>query len=565
MQKLLYCIILLLSLSCKEKKPQHKNALEEHSNTFYKKAFLFLDNNEQDSAFLYLNKAKDVFIRHNDNFGVGKSLMNMALIQENYGDNYGSIETSLLATKFLDEKDHTQYSIIFCNYNNLGITSNNLKSYNDAKRFYNKAQHFIADPIDKMMLQNNVAILYHQQKKYQDAIAIYKKLIDSVGVRSKYYPRLLLNYSRSRWYLDPSYNPINNYLLAEKLSQKYDDDWTKDAAYSYLSTYYLKKNKDSARLYSEKMLALSKNLNYPEDQLEALQNLIRLSNTETSKSYFDNYIRINDSLVTAKNRARNQFALIRFESEKAKADNLKLQKEKDLNAYQVTLQRIIIWIIVVTTAIICIIAFILIKKRRQKILMEAREKLQKQRLDFSKKVHDVVANGIYEVMVSLETQTDMPKEKLLDKLELMYEKSRDLSYNQQDNEPFNEKITGLIHTFDTTETQIIIIGNDFDFWEGFCNEVKDNLLQVIRELLVNMKKHSHAKQVILKFSRSGKAYEISYRDNGVGLPKDFEGNNGFTNMKSRLQSFGAVMIFPSVEQGTLINIEWNTKPDKANN
>ena len=483
----------------------------------------------------------------------------MALIQENSGDNFGSIETSLSAFKFLKEKDTSQHAIIFCNYNNLGITSNNLKNYADAKRFYTTAKRFAKDPVDQMMLQNNLAILYHNEKQYPVAISIYKKLIDSVGPRSEYYPRLLLNYSRSSWFADPSYNPSVNYLLAEKLSQKYDDDWTKDAAYAYLSTYYLKKNRDSARMYAEKMLALSKSLNYPEDQLEALQNLIKLSNAETSKNYFDKYIKINDSLAAAKNRARNQFALIRFESEKAKAENLRLQKEKDINEFKIILQKVIIWAIILCVVIFCICAYILIKKRRQRLISEATQKLQQQRLDFSKKVHDVVANGIYEVMTTIENQTDLPKEQLLDKLERMYEKSRDLSYEKPESETYEEQISALVRSFEADEVQIIIIGNDPDFWITQTPEIKENLFQVIRELLVNMKKHSHATQVIVRFLRTDNNYQMDYRDNGVGIDESFVAKNGFANIKSRLEIIGANLAFDNIHQGLRISILWDKR------
>lgn len=94
---------------------------------------------DQDSAFYYLNKAKELFQKRNDSFGLGKSLVNMAIIQEKEGDNFGSIETSLLASQFLKEKDTSHYGFLFCNYNNLGVASGSLQNYNNAKKFYDKA------------------------------------------------------------------------------------------------------------------------------------------------------------------------------------------------------------------------------------------------------------------------------------------------------------------------------------------------------------------------------------------------------------------------------------------
>lgn len=497
---------------------------------------------DSDSSFYYLDKAKELFLKRNDSFGLAKSLVNMAIIQEKAGDNFGSIETSLLAQKFLKEKDTAHNTFLFCNYNNLGVASNNLKNYSDAKRFYDKAFQFTRDPIEKMMLANNIAIVYHNEKSYSKAVKIYTKLLDSVGTKSEFYPKLLLNHSRSKWFDNQDYSPVQNYLIAEKLSENLDDEWTKDAAFAYLSSYYLSRNSDSARYYSHKMLALAKKLQYPEDQLEALQNLIKISDATSSQKYFDDYSRIQDSLINSQNKAKNQFALIRFESEKAKAENLQLQKQKTINEYRILRQKIINWSIIFISIIVSIFIFIRIKRRREKQILETNNRLQEQRLDFSKRVHDVVANGIYEVMTTIENHDNIPKEKLLDKLELMYEKSRDLSYDKTAVQEFDEKISNLISSFDNEKTRIIIIGNDSNFWKTMTLKTKEELYKIILELLVNMKKHSRANQVIFRFINEKNSYEIRYFDNGIGLPKTYISKNGFNNIKSRLDDMKGEMI-----------------------
>ena len=515
-----------------------------------------MDKNLTDSAFYYLNQAKDLFQKRKDSFGIGKSYVNMAVLQENTGDNFGSIESSLTAFNFLKEKDTAHYQTIFCNYNNLGVASNNLKNYDDAKRFYDKALLFTKDPIDKMSLENNLAIVFHNEEYYKKAVKIYDRLLDSVGSKSEFYPRLLLNFSRSKWFEDKNYNPVYNYLLAEKLSENFEDEWTKDATFAYLSDYYLDKNADSARLYANKMLDLAQKLNYPTDQLEALQNLIKLSDGTKSQKYFDDYSRIQDSLINAQNKAKNQFALIRFESEKSKSENLTLQKEHTAHEYQVQIQNIIIGLMIFFFILIVIVTYFWLKKRRERLLWEANNRLQEQRLDFSKKVHDVVANGIYEVMTTIENQNDLPKEKILDKLELMYEKSRDLSYDNELQQDFSQRISALISSFDNEKTRIIIIGNDEDFWFGINQFSQDELFQIIRELLVNMKKHSQASQVILRFINENNSHEIKYIDNGIGINENFVEKNGFANMKSRLEKINSKMEIEESELGLKLSIKF---------
>ena len=550
----LYFLVLIL-FGCSQKQEATIDSPKKQVNPFYEKAFVFIDN-DQDSAFYYLNKGKDVFIERKDSFGAGKCYVNMAIIQENTGDNFGSIETSLTALNFLNEKDFSHYYSLYCNYNNLGVASTNLKNYDDARRFYDKAYLFTKDPIDKLMLANNIGIVYHEEKNYGKAITIYKKLLDSIGSKSEFYPKLLLNFSRSKWFDDKNYNPTQNYLLAEKLSENLDDEWTKDAAFAYLSAYYLNKNADSSRLYAVKMLDLAQKLSYPTDQLEALKILIKLSDGKIAQRYFDDYSRIQDSLLNAQNQAKNQFALIRFESEKSKAENLKLQKEHEAHEYQMERQKVTIISIISFIIIFGFFVFLWIKRKRENLISEANNQLQEQRLDFSKKVHDVVANGIYEVMTTIENQNDLPKEKILDKLELMYEKSRDLSYDKKElQQDFCERVFGLISSFDNEKTKIIIIGNDEDFWTNINRSSQEEFFQIIRELLVNMKKHSHASQVILRFVKVNNLKEIKYIDNGIGLAGSLVEKNGFSNMRSRLLEIDAKMEIEESESGLKLSIK----------
>lgn len=549
-------------LSCSDKKPEKPFVISKtHTNNFYEKAFQYLDKEQLDSAFVYFNDARLLFLKKNDSFGAGKSLVNMAIIQETAGDNFGSIETSLSASDYFEEKNKSHHSFIFSNYNNLGVASNNLKNYSDAINFYKKSLAFTQDPIDKIMIDNNLAITYHNQKKYGQAVQIYKKLVDSLGSESEFYPKLLLNYSRSRWFENPDFNPVKNYHQSIKLSEKTEDSWTIDAAYAYLSNYYINKNADSSRYYAQKMLVLASRLKYPADQLEALQNLIKLSDGKEAQNYFDRYSKTQDSLTNSQNKAKNQFALIRFESEKAKTENIFLQKEHIIHEYRMERQKLIIWLLIIIFSSLALGSVFWVKRRKERLMLQANNQLQEQRLDFSKKVHDVVANGIYEVMTTIENQDNLPKERILDKLELMYEKSRDLSYNNEQQIDFGDRIFGLISSFDNSTTQIIIIGNDSEFWESLHPDFREDLFQIIRELLVNMKKHSFANQVIIRFVKESMNYKIFYSDNGVGIQNDFVGKNGFRGMSSRLSEWNGKMEKQESKSGLKLLLQWEN-PEK---
>ena len=68
--------------------------------------------------------------------------------------------------------------------------------------------------------------------------------------------------------------------------------------------------------YSNKMYDIANKLKSPVDRLEALQNMIVLENEDQSKKHFTEYYKLSDSIQESNNTYKNQFAAIRFESDK---------------------------------------------------------------------------------------------------------------------------------------------------------------------------------------------------------------------------------------------------------
>ncbi len=95
------------------------------------------------------------------------------------------------------------------------------------------------------------------------------------------------------------------------------------------------------------------------------------------------------------------------------------------------------------------------RRRKKRVEQENQLKIKKTELKYSKKVHDVVANGVYQVMTEVENQENLDKEALLDKLEIIYEKSRDISYDgtmKSNEENYSEKIAHLLQSFSSSHT-----------------------------------------------------------------------------------------------------------------
>src|SRR5690606_5947395 len=154
------------------------------------------------------------------------------------------------------------------------------------------------------------------------------------------------------------------------------------------------------------------------------------------------------------------------------------------------------------------------------------------------KVHDVVANGIYRVMSELENIEDLDREDLLDKLEIMYEKSRDISYETEEKDlekPFSKEISHLLKSFAHENLKLFIVGNEEELWKKITPQNRKELLPVIQELLVNMRKHSEANELIFKVEQLEGALGIHYIDNGIGFPPEIKKGNGLMNTGNRME------------------------------
>lgn len=547
--KLLSSILLFLFLfSCSKKESIKK----KFQNPYYDIAKKYRDNGKPDSAFRVFNQAKEFGLENNDSLSTASSLINMAILLTNAGDYFGGQEISIEANKYLNEDDTSHHYYLGSNYNNLGIATYNLKDYDNSLRLYDSAIKFSDDSLDTRMYLNNKAKVYQEIKDYKSALKIYDQLLAETAKNEKEYARVLTNIANTKWLKNSQYNPIPDFIKSLRIRKKEKDLWGQNSSYAHLSDYYSLKQPDTALFYARKMYNVAQSLKSAPDQIEALQKLIKLSPTKEAKYFFNVYEKINDSLQTARNAAKNQFALIRYDAEKSKADNLVLQKDNDGKRYQIIILAFGIVLISVTGTV-------LYKKRKQRIELQAQNTIRENKLKTSQKVHDVVANGLYKIMSKLDNQETLKNNPVINEIEELYEQSRDLSYEKprSKNHHFHEKIFDLLKSFASENTRVILVGNSIQLWERVSEEAKEEIQHILQELMVNMSKHSQASDVVIRFEQAQQKINISYTDNGIGIRGGVQPNNGLTNTGTRIEAIGGTITFDTkVEKGLKIQISF---------
>ncbi|WP_082468285.1 ATP-binding protein [Pedobacter sp. R20-19] len=540
-----YIFLFFISAVFACKKKNNTQALPKNQNFEIAESFYFKNN---DSAFYYFNK---VTTSAQDSLQVAMAYNYMAVIQSDAGDYFGGQESLTLSLSFLNEKKQTDLACLASNYNELGLNSTYFKKYTDAINYYNLALKFCRNEAYRLRFLNNKALAYQKSGVYSNAIDIYNEVLRKIRDR-KEYARTLSNEAKTRWLQNPNYNPIASFLKALYIREKINDQWGQNSSYAHLADYYIKKQPDSAFIYAQKMYLIATKLNSPDDRLEALQKLIKLSPAATTKLYFEEYQKIDDSLQTARSAAKNQFALIRYDTEKSKADNLVLQKDNEGKRYQIIILTIGILLIIIAGTL-------WYKKRKQRLELEAQNTIRENKLKTSQKVHDVVANGLYRIMSKLDNQETLKYNPIVNEIEELYEQSRDLSYEkpQSKNQDFHDHISELLKSFASENTRVILVGNSAALWEKVSEQAKDEIAHILQELMVNMGKHSQASDVVIKFEQVRQKINIYYTDNGIGITGKPQPKNGLTNTGSRIDAIGGTITFDTkVEKGLKIQISF---------
>ncbi|MBT2563762.1 TIR domain-containing protein [Pedobacter sp. ISL-68] len=212
------------------------------------------------------------------------------------------------------------------------------------------------------------------------------------------------------------------------------------------------------------------------------------------------------------------------------------------------------------------------------MLTSSKKTEQQRQLEISKRVHDIVANRLYQVMAKIEGSIETDREQILDSIEDIYERSRDISYDRSEFiEPeFHETLNKLLRSFADEKTSVLLSGNTSAIWSGVGKSTQYQIKTIMQELMINMKKHSKGTAVSWRFERAGERIRVLYSDNGIGMKKGQSFKNGLNNVINQLDAIGGNIDFDLGEENgqtidfsfpsstSQINKEWNRSSKHSN-
>ena len=551
-----FLILLLLLLtgliSCKN---ETINTAEPKSNVDYQNHFLkaekHFDNQVYDSAFFYYNKSKLACDVLSESEKIIYSLLKMAIIQQIQGDYSNSETTITEAMPLFQETTKTEYKIAA--YNVLGINYERLYDFKNAVLYYNKALDVTSDPLQKAILTNNIAVTYIGANDYENALKLLVPLSLDITILGdeENYARVLDN-------LGYCYFKTNNlksldYLQKALLIRKrIKDDFGITNSYLNLAVFYKKNDAKSSAKYAQLAYYKATKINNVDDRLKALALLIQNSVGKETKQISILHLQINDSINKARQRSKNQFAKIKYDSKKDKDENLELKTQKIENALLLEKQKnrnlILSFVIGITLLLSITLAnFLIAKNRRERMKTSYRTEIR-----ISKKLHDELANDVYQTMAFAETQdlsTNINKEILLTNLDTIYSRTRNISRENSTIEAgihFEAGLKDMMSGFHTHDINILTNGMDIINWNSINTTKKITLYRVLQELFINMKKHSQCSLVVVTFKINKNKLQVDYTDNGVGTALEkITSKNGLQNVENRIHAIKGTINFDS--------------------
>lgn len=517
-------------------------------------------NQKFDSAFYFFNRSKLLFEVENDSVKMAYNLLQMAIIQEVFGDYLGSEKNLIEALPYSQGILIYQASL----YNQLGISSKQLFNFDDALYYYDKAKSITKDTLPKISIENNIASVNIEKKEFYTSIKVLEAVVksDVLDTVSVTRARVLdnLGYSYFKVKRDREGLQLMNEAMAVRKKNK--DSYGIVGSYLHLSEFFMQSEPKKAHQYALAAYKTTIATGSVDERLESLSFLVK-NNFEPGKNkYALAYIQLNDSILKVRNNAKNQFAKIKYDSDKNRADNLKLIAQKTQTNLLLEKQKnrtILLYFVVsiLVSISVFIINFLKNKSNREKIRISYNTETR-----ISKKLHDELANDLYQTMTFAETQdlsTENNKETLLNDLDSIYSRTRNISRENSsiDIGPnFVPNLKEMMSNYSNDAVNILV--NGLDVLQNTALETNKKIIiyRTIQELLVNMKKHSQCSLVVITFKNIDKKIQIEYMDNGIGVSQEkLNLKNGLLNVETRVKTIGGTLTFDNaLQRGFKVNI-----------
>jgi len=443
-----------------------------------------------------------------------------------------SEESAVIALMFIDDlTDKESLSSKVRIQNILGILLRDQELYKESTAKYKESLSNAATATDSIYVVVNFANLYSEIKEFESAEKLYLlgfELLSRISKKKDFHRAKLLDNFGNMLSKVNSQDGLLEMKEALLLHQKLVDKTKIFSSYKHLTEHFIRNsNSPEALSYAKKAYSLSLEIPDQTFRRNALRTLIDLNQGQ----FMREYIKLADSLYIVDKKAQNKYASYKYD---------KSQFEKNALKSKIQLQRVLFAALLFIILTFILLRIILVRHKHQKkqAVLDTEQRI-------ASDIHDGIANDLFLTMSKVDMET-VTKEQVLDDLEEIYDKTRDISKANNPVEldrPFNKILVDLIIPFRNEDTQIVTKNISQISWRRISKEKKQTLYKVLQELLTNSKKYSNATLVLIDFSVQKSVLRVIFTDNGIGT--NSKSKSGLAHAENRIRTLSGSITFES--------------------
>lgn len=547
-------------------------------------ANVFQYKTELDSALFYHKKALKSRQNANDFLGVADSYNNIGIVFDTKGQFPNALNNYFKALYFYDlKKDIAKQAMV---HTNIGIVYKAQKEYTKAYFYYKKAYDLYLntnDEFGKSASAGNLGSILINLQQYTQSLKY------SLIAKQRYYK---LGYDRFTGFpltnVACVYDSLHQFKLAEKnyltaiqIFEKNKNIFEVAENSNALAFCLIKQKKYQQSLYfSKKALDFSQKSNAYLQQVQAYKNLyignVKAGNFQLAIDYINKYNTGRDSLFETE-KTKTIFELdTKYQT--AKKEKLILQKEAEVK------QRNLLLAGVSVIAILAgLIGFLIYRQQKLKTTQQEKEfelktaiskietqnKLQEQRLNISRDLHDNIGAQLTFIISSVDNikyAFDITNAKLGNKLDNISNFAKDtivelrdtiwaMNSNEISFEDLEIRINNYIGKAKEAKDKISIsFAIDENIKTKKLTSIEGmNIYRTIQEAVNNSIKYANASVISINAKKVEGEIKISIQDNGSGFDlSTVEKGNGLQNMQKRIEEIGGKFEISSDNDGTRI-------------
>jgi len=571
-----------------------KKSVENNDSLHIAKAFnvygnQYINQGQNDSAYYYLLKSEKLFTKLHDSLSLGKNYIDKAFVQLYESDYSGTELSAIQALSYYKNFNEKQKE--YDAFNLIGISSNELKNYENALIYHRKALDY-ANRYEQISSSknhyrastyNNIGYVYLNLNNYQEAVNNFQKglaeknlLIDNPDVYSAIVDNLA--YSKSK--LKDYSNLPDLFFESLRIREKNGNSSGVIANKIHLSEYFAnRKDTVNSQKFANEALQLATKTQVSGDLLGALKQLALVEHKKASQ-YSKEYIKISDSLQLEERKAKDKFARIAFETDEIISEKDKLAEQNRSLLYFFIGSLFVGLLLFVIRTQRAKNRELLLKQQQQEaneeiynLMISQQATIEENRVKEKKRIaqelHDGVLGRLFGARLNLDSLNKFTDEEsinnrfnYLSELKNIEQDIREISHD------LNREKYVLINNFVAIVTNLLEEQrNSFDpdiqyfidekiKWDLVSNAVKINLFRILQESLQNINKYAEAKHITVELKRENNSIILSISDDGKGFEVSAKRKGiGLQNMLSRANECDGVFDIKSKkEKGTSITI-----------